>query len=349
MKTMAVRVLTRLLAPFLMPLALLRGLTSLFTLDVTYPPRPGTVDGDGVRTISEFLRDPVMIARRMRDISDRTFVGDRILRGRATTASGMVAYGQTETIFAPDDPGTIAPGGEYPTTVIPLVASIIEAIKKVGLATEITRESVRNLRWDPVDRALRKLRNRQIQAFDLRVMAKIAAAFGSIPTVTGSDWGTATDAAAVKQIFMALAEIEDLQEGYAPDTVLLDHAKFVEFAGNPAVLTLLARYSGGDGTAVFDEDRIYLPGFGSNGLTILRQPTGTAITDPLVFDSTQFGSIVRADDDPADDDGVHVETRYYGAAEVSPASQSEVWRLSTRREREPIIQEPQAAVRITGT
>lgn len=352
MKTVAARALTRLLAPVLAPLALLRGIVATFTLappTLSYPPPGETIDSSGVRQVSEFLRDPALIVRRMRALSDKTFVGDRILRGRATTASGTVAYEQSESIYAPGDPSTIAPGGEFPTIPIPLVASLREALRKVGQGTEVTVESVRRLRMNVVDRALRKLRNNQTRAFDLRVMAKIAAAFGSIPTVAGSDWGTATDAAAVRHIFGALAAIEQLQEGYSPDTVLLDHGKFVEFAGNEKILALLARYRGGEAGAVFDDDVIWLPGFGGGGLTILRQPTGTAITDPLVFDSTQLGSIVRDENDPADEDGVGVETRYYNSSEVSPAGQSEVWRITTKREREPIVQEPQAAVRITGT
>jgi hypothetical protein len=346
MKNLAVRVLARLFAPILMPFAIARGLMSLFAFDVTYPPRPGSIDGGGVLTISSFLKEPTFIARRMREISDKTFVGDKILGGRATSESGMVAYGQTEGIYADGSPETIEPGGEFPMTTIPLVANILEAIKKVGLATEITLESVQRLRWDPVDRALRKLRNRQIQAFDLVVMAKIAATFGSIPTVTGSDWGTATDATPVRHVLQAIAEIRDKQEGYEPNTLLLNHDKFVEWVGNEAILRMLARFAGGDGSFTVEENRIILPGA---NLQILSQPTGTAVTDPLVFDSMAFGSIVRgADDDPADD-GVRVETRYYTSAEVSPASQSEVWRLSTKRERLPIIQEPEAAIRITGT
>lgn len=338
--------LMRLLAPFLLPLALARGVVSLFAFDTTYPPRPGTIDSDGVRTISEFLKDPAMIARRMRDISDKLFVGDKILRGRASTASGTVSYGQSESIYADGTPATVAPGGMYPTTTLSLVARIWESIKKVGLGTEITLESVEELRWDPVDRALRKLRNRQIQAFDLRVMAKIAAAFGSIPTVTGSDWGTATTAAPVKQVLQAIADIRDLQEGYEPDTLLLDHDKFVEWVANPQIMALLARYAGGDADFTVTENSVFLPGA---NLTILSQPTGTSITDPLVFDSTQLGSIVRKESDPADDDGVSVSSRYFDKTEVSPDGQTEVWRLVTKREREPIVQEPQAAVRITGT
>lgn len=339
-------VLLRLMAPVLAPLVLLRGLVSLLTLDVTYPPRPGTIDSDGVRTISEFLKDPTMIVRRMRDITDKTFVADRIFRGRASTASGTISYGQSESAFAPGVPEVISPGGEYPTTVINMVARIWESIKKVGLGTEITLESVEELRWDPVDRAIRKLRNRQIQAFDLKAMAKIVAAYPLIPTLAGSDWGTATDAAPVRHFLQAVANIRDLQEGYDPDTVLLDHNKFVEWAGNEKVLALLARYTGGDAEFTEGGTGIYLPGA---NLTILSQPTGTAVTDPLVFDSTQFGSIVRKESDPTDDDGVQIFSTYYDATKVSPAGQSEVWRLSTKREREPIVQEPQAAVRITGT
>ncbi|WP_370325290.1 hypothetical protein [Euzebya sp.] len=346
MKNLAVRALTRLLAPFLMPVALARGLVSLLNLDVTYPPRPGTIDEDGVAHISEFLKDPAMIARRMRDIADKIFVGDKILRGRASTASGTVSYGQSESIYADAAPEVVAPGGVYPTTVIAAVARIWESMKKVGLATEITLESVEELRWDPVDRAIRKLKNRQIQAFDLRVIAKIVAAFPLIPTVTGSDWGSATTAAPVKHVLQAIADIRDLQEGYDPDTLLLDHDKFVEWVANPQIMALLARYAGGDADFTVSENSIFLPGA---NLTILSQPTGTGITDPLVFDSTQLGSIVRKESDPAEDDGVKISSKYFDENEVSPGGKSEAWRLTTKREREPIVQEPQAAVRITGT
>jgi hypothetical protein len=340
--------LLRLLAPILAPLVLARGLVSLFAFDTTtsYPPRPGSIDSEGVRTISEFLKDPTMIVRRMRDITDKTFVGDRILRGRASTASGTVSYGQSESIYADGQPEVIAPGGEFPTTTVAMVARIWESMKKVGLGSEITLESVEELRWDPVDRTLRKLRNRQVQAFDLRVMAKIAAAFPMIPTVVGSDWGTATTAAPVKHVLQAIADIRDLQEGYEPDTLLLDHDKFVEWVANPQIMALLARYAGGDADFTVTENSIFLPGA---NLTILSQPTGSDVPDPLVFDSTQLGSIVRKESDPAEDDGVRIESAYFDSNHVSPAGQSEVWRLTTKREREPIVQEPQAAVRITGT
>lgn len=342
--------LARLLGVLLAPLALVRGIASLLSFAPTttaYPPRPGTITDDGVQTISRYLESPTLLTRRLRDITTEQFIGDRILTGRATSRGGMVAYEVSESIYPiGEGPEVIEPGGEFPTVLIGVGRTVLEALRKIGLATEITLESVLRSAWDPVDRGERKLRNSMIQAFDLITLGKVAAAVPDMKTLVGAPW-SGTDASIVRQIMTAVAMLRDDRQGYNPDTVLIDNMKFVDLASNEKLLTMLARYNGDNAPLVLT-NRIALPGL---GLDILPHPTSTVLADPIVYDSSLLGSIVREDGNDPDptDNGVAVETRYYNSAEVSPAQGSEVWRLAVKRTRLPIIQEPDAAVVIAGT
>jgi hypothetical protein len=252
-----------------------------------YPSRPGTVTDDGILTISQYLQSPEFLTRRLRDITEQQFVGDRILTGRATARGGMVGYEVSESIFAENEPETIEPGGEFPTTKVGVGRSVLEAIKKIGLATEVTRESVLRSSWQPVDRAERKLRNNIIRAFDMVVMRRIATAAPQMRELAGSPWSESATSI-VRQVLTAKAMLDDDREGYNADTLLLDHFLWVELASNERLLTMLQRYGGND-SPVTVTNRIELPGL---GLTILPHPSDTPLEDPVVYDSQLLGSIV---------------------------------------------------------
>lgn len=343
------RIIARVLGPLVAPFALLRGLANVFALSdptTTFPPEPGTTDGTLV-TINRYLNQPTLITRRLRDITMEKFVGDRILKGRATASGGMVGYEVSESTYPlGDGPETIEPGGEFPTVLIGAGRIVLEALKKIGLASEVTLESVIRSSWQPVDRAERKLSNSIIRAFDLVTMGKVIGAIPDMQTLAGAVWSDSASSI-VRQLLTAKAMLDDSREGYNADTVLLDNFKWVDLASNEKLLTMLQKYNGNDSQVVALEDRIVLPGL---GLEILRHPTDVGLADPIVYDSTLLGSIVREEgNDDAGDNGVTAQVRYYNAAESSPANQSEAWRVAVKRTRLPIIQEPQAAVVITGT
>jgi hypothetical protein len=293
------------------------------------PPRPATLDAEGVRTISRYLNNPTVLTRRMRQITDQEFVGDRILRGRVVATGGMVEYETGESIFPPGTPEEIEPGGEYPMTTIPAGTAVLEAVKKMGLATEVTLESVKRRAWNPVERAEQKLANGVIKHFDDRTMAKIAAAQPQMLTLAGSSWATATDTAILRQILNAIATVRDLREGYNPKAVLLDNFKYALLASSEKLLTLIDRET--------------------DNLEFIRSPSGTAVTDPIVFDPDQLGSIVQEDFGNANaaNNGVEALSEYHVL--TSPTGGAEKWTLGAKRVALPIVQEPKSACVITGT
>jgi hypothetical protein len=293
------------------------------------PPRPATLDAEGVRTISRYLNNPTLITRRLRQITDRQFVGDRILRGRVVAAGGMVEYETGESIFPRDAPEEIEPGGEYPMTTIPVGTAVIEAVKKTGLATEVTLESVKRRGTNPVERAELKLANGVVKNFDDRTMSKIAAAQPQMNTLAGTSWATATDTAILRMILNAVATVIDLREGYRPTALLLDNFKYALLASSEKLLTLIDRET--------------------DDLEFIRSPSGTAVTDPIVFDPDQLGSIVQEDFGTANaaNNGVEALSEYHVL--TSPTGGAEKWTLGAKRVALPIVQEPKSACRITGT
>ncbi len=321
-----------------------------------YPPRPGTVDGaTGVATISAYLNNPEWLTRTMATLVDQHFVGDRILQGRAVGIAGMAAYEVSEDIFADGEPELIEPGGVFPSITTGVPKRVIEAIKQLGLSTEIALQAVNQSNWMPVERAERKLGNSIVQAFDMIVMAKVASAAPDMQSVIGSDWSTANADTMLRDILMAAAAVTDARQGYIPDTLLLTSERYIWLVTNENFLRLLQRLRGNDTDLNLPHDGIAIPMPSGVPLQILQHPTsGSPLEDPIVYDSRLLGSIVRDPglDNGAEDrelPGVAVDSKYYGPSEKSPDGQSQVWRLSVSRARLPIIQEPQAAAIITGT
>lgn len=316
---------------------------STLTNSSLYPPRPGTVTVDGVRTISRYLADPVRITRALRTLTAQQFVADRILRGRITTTSGMVEYETAESIYPIGGAEVIQPGAEYPLVLVGEGDVVLEAVAKNGLRTEVTLEAVRKRSDQPVVRAQQKLSNGVVQRFDSQFMGRINSAKAQMNQVTGASW-TAGGTTILRQLEMAKASVLDQLQGYSPTAVLMDRQKYAILVSDDKVQQSLDRVSvdteafKGTITKVAD-------------LEIIVAPTGTVgLTDPIVFDPDMLGSIVSqasAAERQNGDNGVYADVEWYGAAAATGGA--EFWSLAAGREALAIIQEPKSAAVINGT
>lgn len=309
------------------------------------PPRPGTVTLDGVQTLSRYLNNPTLITRDLRTLTDRQFIADRVLRGRITAAGGMVEYEIGESIFPIGDaaPEAIEPHAEFPLVSVGDGEIVLEAVGKHGYRTEITLEAVMRRRDQPVVKARQKLGNGVQLRFDSSFMAKVQATKSSFNQVSGASWSGA-GTTILRQIEMAKASILDLRQGYNPTAILMDRQKYAILVSDDKVQASLDRTSvdteAFKGTIVRVAD-----------LEIMVAPTGVLGTsDPIIFDPDMLGSIV-SEASPAEraagDNGVFVDTAYYGAANA--VGGAEFWSLAAGRVAIAIIQEPKSATVITGT
>jgi hypothetical protein len=74
----------------------------------TYPPAAPTISGDNV-TISRFLNNPTVVARRLRTLLEQRYIADTLLSGRFQVSGGAVSYETGEPIGTGDNPRAVSP------------------------------------------------------------------------------------------------------------------------------------------------------------------------------------------------------------------------------------------------
>jgi hypothetical protein len=306
---------------------------------VLYPPVQPTLSGD-VLTISRFLNNPTLVARRLRTLAEQRFISDVLLSGRINTTSGSVLYETGESIFSDRAPASVAPGSEYPLTPISTGAASLAKTVKWGNDALVTDEAIARQLFNPVDKALTKLVNQTVKTVDGIAMAAINSAV-SQSTAAIATWTTGTPSI-VRDIARARASIDKLNQGYDPDYLIVDDATYANLISDSGVAAFMRREN--------QANPVYTGVFPViDGLTVLRSPSmtsaGTSSAYALVVDSKALGSMV---DENLGGPG-YVNSGGVGIqAKTLREDETDTWRIRCRRVTVPIIQEPAAAWKITG-
>lgn len=302
----------------------------------TYPPAAPSVTGDQL-TISTFLNNPTLVARRLRTLAEQRFIADALLTARMDVEGGAVQYETGESMYSADAPEAISPGGEYPVTELGDGESQIAKVKKWGQDSLITDESIKRQRMNPVNRAMVKQVNQIVKTVDTVAMSAIMSAITA--TAGASAVWSASTTNIVRDVTDAIAEIRGLNEGFEPDTLVVDDAVWSILTSDEKIAQLRAR-----------EDKsnpVYTGEFQViAGLRVLPTPNMGTTGTVLVLDSTQLGGM--ADERlggpgySSGNGGVGVE------AKSIREDANDRWRIRARRVTVPIVLEPSAAFKITG-
>ena len=308
---------------------------------VLYPPVQPTLSGD-VLTISRFLNNPTLVARRLRTLAEQRFISDVLLSGRINTTSGSVLYETGESIFSDRAPSSVAPGSEYPLTSISTSAASLAKTVKWGNDALVTDEAIARQLFNPVDKALVKLINQTVKTIDGVAMSAINSAVTQ-PTAAIASWaGTGSTPQIVRDVARAKASIVKLNQGYDPDYLVVDDATYANLISDTSVAAFLRREN--------QDNPVYTGVFPIiDGLTVLPAPSitsaGTTSAYALVVDSKALGSMV---DENLGGPG-YVNSGGVGIqAKTIREDESDTWRIRARRVTVPIVQEPAAAWKITG-
>ncbi len=288
-----------------------------------FPPGFAQLSGD-TETISRFLNSPTYIERTLRTLAQQMFVGDALLQGRAQSSGGSVLYEVNESIFADRNPlEAVNPGAEFPLSTTTPGTANIATVKKWGLDTLVTLEAIQRLRWNPVQRGLLKLVNSTVRHFDAVVIAAITASVTQTQVAAGS-WGGGTSNILL-DLLSGVATIQNTVQGYNPDTILMNPTKYAAIMADAKLQAALRREN--------PANPVYSGQLGMvSGLDIMVSPNAPA--NPLILDRSLLGSIV-------DERGFATGTNYDW--------ETETWRLRAMRVSVPIVQEPRAAVFVTGS
>lgn len=303
----------------------------------TFPAGTPTLSGD-LLSISRFLASPTAISRRLRDFRDLRFVSDQILTQRFRSSGGAVLVTQSEPFVNPRAVEAVAPGSEYPMSPTQLGTAVLAQVQKWGQATEVTDEEITRSVFGGtvVDRALRKTINTVIKQVDQVSLAAVASAVTQTQAAAAA-WSSVATANPFLDVQLAKSKVLALNLGYKPDTILMGDTQFAYFTANNVVSNLLRREATDNPIYTGQIDRIA-------GLNIVVSPN-LPTADVWVIDSQQLGGM-------ADEvDGAPGYTVSDMAVQIQTEREADrdAWDMWGRRKTVPVIQEPGAAVRITGS
>jgi len=301
----------------------------------TYPPASPTLSGDTI-SISRFLNSPTLVARRLRTILEQRYIAARILSERYEIEGGAIGYETGESIFASRDPEPVDSGAEYPIVNLPDGAASMQVPVNWGDDAEITDASIKRRKVNPVERGLTKLANSNVKKVDSVALSAIASAVTQ-STAAGTAWATATAGSMLKDVALAKANVLALNQGYDPDTVVINDLQWAYAFAAFVSAGFLPREAGNPlASGAFPE---------IDGMLWLPSPNVPVASTVLVLDSKQLGGIGReVNQGPGytsvNDVGTEVKT--------IRDDKTDKWWIRARAIVVPVVIEPACAWKITG-
>ncbi len=299
----------------------------------TYPPAPATLNGDlTIAQVHYLLKNPALLARRVRDLSLNKYIADWLLPAKYKVEGGSILYSNGEGLFTADNPEAVGIGGEYPLTTIDAGTLALAKTTKWGRDIEIFDESISRMQADPLNRALTKLVNTNIKFIDGVALAVIASKIVQTFAATGA-WSTGANI--IKDVLKAKATSDTAEDGFSFDTILLSPLQYAAVMATLITSGYLPRESDLVRTGDFPN------ALGLTWATSAHSP----ITDPLLLDRVQLGGMA---DENIQSPGYSGGT---GGIEVKTMRTDETdgYRVRARRITVPLVLEPNAGMRITGT
>lgn len=299
----------------------------------TYPNAP-TLSGQNI-TVDWLMKNPVVIDRTLRTLAQQRLIGDLILRGRVdVTGSGVAIFGVSESIMATRASEIVAPLSTYPLTGDdPGTPSRAETAKN-GLGTEIPDELVARNRMDVVTRKLTKLANRIVFNFDASVLSAVGSAVTQTQAAAAA-WN-AGGADPLLDTLLSGATVDGLNEGYEIDTIVAKPIPWARLIAATKILGNMPRE--GSNNPVLTGKLVQFA-----GLNIIKSTNLPAGVDVMVLDSTQLGSIAYED----------LGGEFTGAPGDLETHTGRIpgrdgYLVRGRKVAVPMVQEPGAAVKVTG-
>ncbi len=300
----------------------------------SFPAAAPTLSGQ-LLSVNRFLQNPANIARRLRTFRDLRFVSDQLLTGRFRVVGGAIVYEQSESQVTDRPVDRVNPGAVYPYANVAQAVAALAAVAKWGQKTFMSDEEIKRNVYGgaEVDRNLRKVVNSIIKQVDGITMSAIISAVTQTQAVTAA-WDGATPLF-LRDVLKAKAVVAKLNLGYKPDVLALNDTQYAYLMSDDKFTNALSRERSDNPVYSGEIERV-------GGLTIVVSP---AITDPIVADTQQLGGMA---DETDVSPGYAVSDMAIEVKSIRRDLQ-DGWDMQGRRITVPIVQEPGAAIRITGT
>lgn len=303
-----------------------------------YPPLAPVLTGN-VITTHNLLKDPTSVQRRIEDLARHGFVSDILFPIGVEAPGGAISYSMTEPVMVADDPISVAPGGQYQLALATGGAPQLAKVTKYGQDSRVTDEDIGRLKINAVERAMTQLVNATIDFIDTLALG-IAAAAVTQTQAAVAVWNNAS-ADPFKDILRAKAKIKNLNPtlGYEPDLLVLSSLLYAELVGNDKVV---AGLQVNNQNVVIDGMVMQIAGVRLADVPESRMPVGVGA---MLVDTRLFGhhgyEPIPSPEYQGDPDGIQTWTRR------DPLG-TDSYLLRNRRTFVPVVENPNAGIKITG-
>lgn len=205
--------------------------------DFTFPLSPARVNESGTITTSMLVKEPTRLSSYVSKLTEANLVSQFLFTSTAAKG-GAIMYDRLEAnmALAPEKPGVIAPGAEFPAFSTSQGKPKIDRVVKTGGHYDLTREAEK--RNDPIilQRGANRVANTMVKDIDNRAFAVIDDVLTNMEgalKLESDGWAAAGKVTASQKTALtgegkliddleeAKLKIEETNLGYIPDTLVL--------------------------------------------------------------------------------------------------------------------------------
>lgn len=292
---------------------------------------------DGPRlTVAQMVKQPRLIPARVIKMMDQEFIVDSILRRAGGNESGVVLYEESTPMFADGTAAVVEEFGEIPMISGRVGKRKVARTVKRGLAIKVSQEMVNRNNVDAVNRQVTQVKNTMIRTWE-DAFFQIISTHPDIPTIAAATtWGAANsairkDLAAAKRTIKNATTVDDADNffGFDPDTLIIGTGTETDFLASDDLAKVFEK------SPLASENPQYkgtLPRdiFGLVTMVSRRIPAGRA----LMLERGTLGGIS--------------DERPMSATPLYEDRPTETWRSDVIRQSAMFVDQPKAAIWITG-
>src|ERR1041384_2375628 len=153
---------------------------------------------DGPRlTVSQLVKSPTLVPKRIIQMAGQGFMVDQLLRQGPPIPGGSLIFSESEPLYADEGPMNVEEFGEIPLTTTSTGEMRVAKSVKKALGFRISQESIDRNNFDKVQQDMVKLKNSFAKTYEDVFLTALLAALPTLASSNTSDgWvGTAASTA----------------------------------------------------------------------------------------------------------------------------------------------------------
>lgn len=304
---------------------------------------------DGPRlTVATMMKSPTLIPKRVLSMMDQQFLVDAVLRRGGDAPSGTVLFYESTPLFSNDDPQVVDEFGEIPTTGGSLGTPRTVRTVRRAMGLRVSKQMQDRNDVDAVNTQIVQIRNTMVRAWEDAFFSALVANAAVQTMATDTVWSSSSshirkDVNTAKFLIKNASSDGNGQNGkskfgYKPDTLVISTVTEVDFLDSDEVAK---PYLGGN---IADENLQYTG-------KLPRQWLDLDVVTSWRLDAYINGAAIVCERKTVgfiSDERPLQATPMYGEGNGPNGGPTESWRTDTTRASAIGIDQPKAAVIITG-